>query len=150
VNALGEGRIDSEAAAQFYAQVIHHGDKDKQGRPYWEHLSRVVALLDSETDRIVGWLHDVLEDHPERESCLKSRVDSDVWAACVFLTRVKDQESYAEYIERIYALRNTTVEHQRAYRVKLADLCDHLRAGCPDKLVRRYVDAIGVMHGVNC
>ena len=53
--------MDLEAALEF-ARRAHAGAVDKAGRPYIEHIERVVARLDGEEERIVAALHDIVED----------------------------------------------------------------------------------------
>jgi len=47
-----------------FAVEAHHGQKDKNGQPYILHPLRVMLRLESERERIVGVLHDVIEDTP--------------------------------------------------------------------------------------
>jgi (p)ppGpp synthase/HD superfamily hydrolase len=44
------------------AVLAHKGQTDKGGNPYILHPLRVMMALDSETEKIVGVLHDVVED----------------------------------------------------------------------------------------
>lgn len=46
------------------AVEAHAGQVDKAGAPYILHPLRVMLSLDGEEDRIVGVLHDVIEDCP--------------------------------------------------------------------------------------
>jgi len=45
------------------AVEAHRGKKDKGGQPYILHPLRVMFLVESEDERIVAILHDVVEDH---------------------------------------------------------------------------------------
>ena len=40
----------------------HHGQTDKSGAPYILHPLRVMAQMQTDTERIVAELHDVVED----------------------------------------------------------------------------------------
>lgn len=51
-----------EALAQGIAFGAHAGQLDKAGHPYIAHVARVVARLVVPEDRVLAWLHDVLED----------------------------------------------------------------------------------------
>ena len=46
------------------AVEAHRGQVDRAGLPYVLHPLRVMLRLDSETERIVAMLHDVVEDTP--------------------------------------------------------------------------------------
>ena len=61
-------------AARTVAETLHRGQKDKAGRPYMGHITRVhdrlVDLLEGlpndqwDEARQIAWLHDVIEDTP--------------------------------------------------------------------------------------
>ena len=61
----------------------------------------------------------------------------------VTLTRDKECESYAQYIENV-----ATSGDPLAVKVKLADLRDHLRAECPGSLRPRYEAALSRLEGL--
>ena len=44
------------------AVEAHRGQREKAGQPYILHVLRVMFSLDTEVERIVGVLHDVVED----------------------------------------------------------------------------------------
>ena len=100
------------------AVEAHRGQVDKAGVPYILHPLRVMLKLSTEEERIVGVLHDVVEDTPwtfeslEREGFAPSVID-----ALRSVTR-KDSESYEEFVLR--ASRDPI-----GRRVKLADLMDN-------------------------
>ncbi len=49
------------------AVEAHQGQRDKIGQPYILHPLRVMFRLTSETERIVGVLHDVIEDSKQEK-----------------------------------------------------------------------------------
>lgn len=53
---------DMVALARDVANRAHEGQTDKVGRPYIEHPAAVAARLSTVDERVVGWLHDVVED----------------------------------------------------------------------------------------
>lgn len=129
--------MDLTSRAISLAWLAHHGQRDKAGRPYIDHLMRVASSVDPQ-DRAVAWLHDVLEDTPVAPADLNAfGFDLATVADLQALTRY-DDETYAEFIERV------SNASDRARRVKIADLRDHLRD--PDaitpSLVRRYERAL--------
>lgn len=102
------------------AVQAHHGKKDKLNRPYILHVLRVLFMLESDEERIVGVLHDVVEESDVSLDRLRELGYSErVVKALDLLTRRKDQESYEGYISRLKV-------DPLAVSVKRADLVDHL------------------------
>ena len=103
------------------ATKAHSGQFDKGGSPYILHPLRVMLSLDNAEDRIVGILHDVLEDtsitlqHLEDNGFLG---EIEILDALVSITR-KSNESYKDFILRVKL-------NPIALRVKLADLRDNM------------------------
>ncbi|WP_315114108.1 GTP pyrophosphokinase [Clostridium intestinale] len=103
------------------ATTAHSGQFDKGGNPYILHPLRVMLSLDNDEDRIVGILHDVLEDtsitlrHLEDNGFLG---EIEILDALVSITR-KSNESYKDFILRVKL-------NPIALRVKLADLKDNM------------------------
>jgi (p)ppGpp synthase/HD superfamily hydrolase len=93
----------------------HKGQVDKGGAPYILHPLFILTRMDTETEKIVAVLHDIIEDTEVTFKDLKSCGFSDeVLNALQCLTRRND-EDYFIYIERI---KNNPI----AIKVKLADL----------------------------
>ncbi len=96
------------------AALAHAGQKDKAGENYILHPVRVMLRLDSEEERIVGVLHDVVEDSDYTFEDLRSLGFSEkVLAALAALTK-RAGETRLEA-----ALR--AAKNPIARRVKLAD-----------------------------
>ena len=132
-------RTDQAERAEAFAREAHRGQTDKAGEDYSGHLERVAARVEGDGARAVAWLHDVLEDTTATSATLaQAGFADDVIRDVEQLTR-EPHERYAGYIER---LRKTGTE--RARRVKLADLADHLEHR-PDAISRslrhRYLQA---------
>jgi (p)ppGpp synthase/HD superfamily hydrolase len=97
----------------------HRGQRDKAGQPYILHPLRVMMRLESDAERTVAMLHDVVEDTPwTLERLREAGYPEDVLRALDALTR-RDGETYEAFIER---LRPDAL----ARRVKLADLEDNM------------------------
>ncbi|ATB36548.1 guanosine-3',5'-bis(diphosphate) 3'-pyrophosphohydrolase [Cystobacter fuscus] len=97
----------------------HRGQRDKAGQPYILHPLRVMARLDTETERMVALLHDVVEDTPYTLERLRELgYSEEVLGALERLTKAEG-EDYAAFIERVRP-------HPLARRVKLADLEDNM------------------------
>lgn len=102
---------------------LHAGQKDKAGRPYWEHCQRVQARLvewnPASSILIAAALHDVLEDTGVSGlELVQFGVPRDALELIRTLTR-KHGEDYDAYIMRISM-------DADAMTIKLADLADNL------------------------
>jgi (p)ppGpp synthase/HD superfamily hydrolase len=101
------------------AVEAHRGQKDKNGQPYILHALRVMLRLGSERERIVGVLHDVVEDTPTTLDDLRALgYEEGVVTAIEHVTRRED-ETYEQFTAR-------AASDPIARRVKLADLEDNL------------------------
>jgi (p)ppGpp synthase/HD superfamily hydrolase len=101
------------------AARAHRGQKDRHGEPYILHVVRVMLRQRDEAARIVGVLHDVLEDTPTTlADLLSAGYSQEICEAVDCLTR-RAGEPYEEMIARVAA-------NPIARRVKLADLDDNL------------------------
>jgi hypothetical protein len=106
--------------AILLAAESHRGQKDKVGHPYILHVLRVMFMLESDEERIVGVLHDIVEETPVTLDRLKALGYSDrIVEAIGYLTWKKDEENYEEYIRRLKP-------NGLAAAIKRADLADHL------------------------
>jgi len=123
------------------AVQAHRGQVDKAGQPYILHPLRMLFRLESEDERIVAVLHDVIEDTPTTFADLRALgYAEEILQALDCVTRRPD-ETYEQFIERAAA-------NPLARRVKLADLEDNMdlrrmRALADHDLERlqRYLDA---------
>ncbi len=123
------------------AVQAHFRQVDKAGQPYILHPLRVMLALETEVERMVGVLHDVIEDTEHTLAELRGLgYPEEVLAALDCLTR-RDGESYDEFVERVKP-------NALARRVKLADIADNLEVSRLGSLtiddvrrVRRYLAA---------
>ncbi len=108
------------ARALEIAHEAHAGQVDKAGRPYIEHVLRVVDAVDGEDAKVLAALHDVVEDCPgwNFRRILDAGFDGGVIAGLSFLTRARDG-SYALYLSYI------SWQGGNVLAVKLADLRDN-------------------------
>lgn len=104
------------------ATEAHAGQVDKAGAPYISHPLRVMHAQDSEEARIVGVLHDVLEDCEHKgwtiERLEAEGFDSSVIEALLLVTKV-DGESYDDFVRR-------AAGNPVSRAVKMADLKDNM------------------------
>jgi hypothetical protein len=115
-----------ERALQIAASA-HEGQADKDGQPYILHPLRVMAGVEGLEAKVVGVLHDVLEDTSVTADDLRDAGFGEPIVAAVLCVTRRDDESYAEYVIRCKG-------DDLARRVKLADLEDNAR---PDRVLFR-------------
>lgn len=104
---------------------LFKGKKDKEGKPYLNHLYFVMNNVSLYEEKVVGLLHDVIEDTPLNLCDLEYLgYPKEIVKSISILTHNKDI-SYEEYINRILKSNDKT-----AIRVKYADMthnCDKKR-----------------------
>ncbi len=106
--------------AEKIAAAAHADTFDKFGAPYMHHVHRVSLAGLTEEEKIVGLLHDVVEDTEwtfealEREGFSKQVIDA---LKCV--TKTSEDEDYELFIQRV-------ARNPLAIRVKLNDLADNM------------------------
>jgi len=102
------------------AVEAHKGVKDKGGNPYILHPLRVMFSLASEDEKIVGVLHDVVEDsHWTFEGLIKEGFASEVIEGLKSVTKAADDEDYAAFVRR-------ALQNKIGRNVKIADITDNL------------------------
>ena len=103
------------------AVAAHKGMKDKGGNPYILHPLRIMISLTTEDERIVGVLHDVVEDCPDWtfERLQSEGFSESVLRSLMSVTKSSDDTDYQAFVERA---RNDPVGR----KVKMADIKDNL------------------------
>lgn len=97
----------------------HAGQIDRFGAPYILHPLRVMISGNCMETKIVGVLHDLLEDTAvTAEMLLEQGFPPNIVTAVVALTKQKN-EHYEAFVER-------TIQNPLARKVKLNDLYDNL------------------------
>jgi (p)ppGpp synthase/HD superfamily hydrolase len=105
--------------AIWIAVEAHRGQKDRYGAPYILHPLRVMARVETENEKIVAILHDVVEDTRWTFADLRREgFPDEILEALDCLTK-RDGEPYPDLVQRAAA-------HPLARRVKLADLEDNM------------------------
>ncbi|WP_418121117.1 HD domain-containing protein [Variovorax sp. 160MFSha2.1] len=120
-------------AARAYA-VEMHGDQKYGIHPYVHHLDAVAALLQPYGDkaRVVGYLHDVVEDTAATVADVRSRF-GDLVASCVALLTDAPGANRKERKARTYAaLAEVKGDEELALLVKAADRLANVRACVAD------------------
>jgi (p)ppGpp synthase/HD superfamily hydrolase len=107
-----------EDAIQLAVQA-HKGKTDRYGAPIILHVLRVMLRLESDIEKTVGVLHDVVEKTTVTlESLRAAGYSEEILAALDCVTR-REGESYESFVAR-------TASNPLAVRVKLADLEDNM------------------------
>ena len=134
-----DSRSDIDKAIEF-ASKAHAADYDLDGNPTILHPLAVGMMGNNDTERIVGFLHDIVEDTRYGFEDLEDEGFShEVISALRLLTHDK-QTPYMEYIERICASGD-----QVAINVKLNDLKHNLargKAGGHTRCVEKHTEAL--------
>lgn len=105
--------------AVVFAAEAHRGQVDRAGHPYILHPLRLMCNVESDTERIIAVLHDVIEDTDYTLDDLRQRGYSEEIVEAVDCLSRRDDETYEEFIQRIKP-------NRLARRVKLADLRDNM------------------------
>ena len=100
------------------AKKAHSNQVDKVGKDYILHPMKVASYMDTDTEKAVAYLHDVLEDTNVTEDELRNMFPNEIVDTVIILTHRKD-ESYFEYISRVST-------SKLAKKVKVADLLHNL------------------------
>ncbi|MBR5804102.1 MAG: phosphohydrolase [Bacteroidaceae bacterium] len=108
-----------ERAIQI-ATEAHHGQVDKAGNDYILHPLRVMELGNSLEEKIVGVLHDVVEDtNWTFERLADEGFSPIILDALRCVTKLSENEPYDHFISRVQA-------NPLATAVKLNDLSDNM------------------------
>ena len=102
------------------ATEAHRGQRDKAGEEYINHSLRVMAAGKTSDEKIVGVLHDVVEDTDWTFDKLQAEGFSQhIIEALRCVTKLSESEPYDRYIARVKT-------NPLAIRVKLNDLTDNM------------------------
>ena len=102
------------------ATEAHKGQFDKSGKDYIGHPLRVMEMGKTEEEKIVGVLHDVIEDTDWTfETLAEEGFSKEVINALRCVTKLSENENYDYFIERIK-------KNPLAVAVKINDLSDNM------------------------
>lgn len=127
----------------------HHGQKDRNGAPYILHPLRVMARLETDAEKTVAILHDVVEDtNWTFEQLAEHGFPNEILEPLRCVTK-REGEEYEDFVKR-------SASNDLARRVKLADLEDNMDirrlSSISDKDVERlkkYLRAWRFLKGLN-
>jgi (p)ppGpp synthase/HD superfamily hydrolase len=111
--------------AIIFATEAHRGQVDRAGSSYILHPLRLMCRMETDTERMIAVLHDVIEDTDYTLDDLRRIGYSDEIVEAVDCLSRREDETYEQFIQRIKP-------NALARRVKLADLLDNMdirRAG---------------------
>ncbi len=110
------------------ARQAHAGQVDKGGADYIGHPLRVMERGEDEEQKIVGVLHDVVEDSDWTFEMLETEgFSSEVIEALKCVTKLSEDENYDDFIARI-------MTNPLAVKIKLYDIEDNLDVSRLDSL----------------
>lgn len=102
------------------ATEAHEGQFDKAGRDYIGHPLRVMEMGRNEEEKIVGVLHDVIEDTDwTLEKLAEEGFSQEVISALRCVTKLSENENYDDFIDRVK-------KNPLAVAVKINDLTDNM------------------------
>lgn len=101
------------------AWEAHKGQKDKAGKPYIFHPIAVALRGKTEEEKIVGLLHDVIEDTPITFDTLRKEGFSEVILEAINSVTKFSSEEYTEFILR-------AKENKIGREVKIHDLLENM------------------------
>lgn len=108
------------AKAIRIATQAHATQVDKAGMPYIGHITRVMNAGRTDAEKIVGILHDIVEDTDYTfERLLAEGFPADIVDAIRCLTKLSEDEPYTDFIERVKG-------NELARAVKINDLTDNM------------------------
>jgi len=126
--------------AEKIAREAHAGQFRKDGvTPYIRHVESVVSRVDTDEEKCVAWLHDVIEDSDLNTVKLRNLGVEVSISDCVgMLTR--RSETYAEFIDAIHC-----ENCQTCTKVKIADILSNLSDRPTEKQIVKYAKALLVL-----
>lgn len=127
--------------AILFATEAHGDQRSEDGTLYILHPLAVMLAGETDAERIVGVLHDTVEDTAVSTADIYSLFGGEVDVAVEALTR-RDDETYEEFIERVRL-------NPLARKVKVNDIYHNLsrppvkNAERQNRLTSRYLKALG-------
>ncbi|MFD0587673.1 GTP pyrophosphokinase [Paenibacillus sp. GCM10027627] len=102
------------------ATTMHDGQFDKGGQPYILHPLRLMLKCETDEERVVALLHDIVEDTEITLSELRylSDYSAEIVDAIDCLTR-RESETYDDFIDRVKT-------NKLATKIKILDLDDNM------------------------
>ncbi len=128
--------------AEQIAREAHKNQFRRDGKTsYITHVEKVVELLCVDSDKIVAWLHDVIEDTDETYRSLIDRgISQNIVDSVLQLTKTISSKDYNDYINKLkFSIDRSVVN------VKVADIVANLIDKPTDKQIKKYVIALSIL-----
>lgn len=112
---------DTYNKALYVTNKVFKDTYDKGGNPYMEHLYSVSDSFEDDDLKVVGLLHDIIEDKEFTEEELLFLGFTKEQVEAVSIVTKKEDESYSDFIDRIIDSNNDT-----AIQVKFLDMINNM------------------------
>lgn len=123
INFMNKSKAKLIEKAIEIALFVHSGKVDKAGAPYILHPLRLMMQMQTDEQKMIAVMHDVVEDGKKKgvdlEYLRKAGFPKVVLENVKALTHNKDVNLYEEYVEKIRSFPIARI-------VKLADLYDNM------------------------
>ena len=127
--------MNLERAIQIAVEA-HAGAKDRGGKAYILHPISVMMRCETDEEKIVAILHDVVEDTDWTFGALREEGFTDtIIEALKTVTKHSDDEDYDEFIQR-------SSKNEIGRKVKIADLRENLDVTRIGKLTDKDIERI--------
>jgi len=139
--------------------LAHKGQYRRDSTPYHTHPFAVADMLSTDEEKIVGYLHDVLEDcegysinledfpYTLKTPIVAIEVPHRVLEALLLLTHNKN-DSYEEYISAILNTKTVGMDSRSnhlATKVKIADITHNLADNPNPRQIAKYTEAMKIL-----
>ena len=124
------------------AVEAHKNQVDKNGMPYIGHVMRVMEAGKTEDEKIVGVLHDLVEDTNWIFEQLEQEFPKYIVEAIQCLTKISEDEPYDDFIERVK-------NNHLATKVKINDLSDNMDIRRLNILTEKDYNRLRKYHSAN-
>lgn len=123
--------------AKNLAVLAHKGQFRRDGvTPFVKHPIAVADMMDTDEEKIVAYLHDVIEDTTVTCDEIKDRFGMTVAQAVLLLT--KEHDDYYKYLG--------CISHSRlATKVKIADMFHNMSDNPSQKQKEKYLRALPIL-----
>ncbi len=112
---------DTYNKALYVTNKVFKDTYDKGGNPYMEHLYSVSDSFEDDNLKVVGLLHDIIEDKEFTKDDLLFLGFTKEQVEAVSIVTKKEDESYSDFIDRIIDSNNDT-----AIQVKFLDMINNM------------------------
>ncbi len=116
------------------ATKAHFGQKDKAGKDYILHPITVASFMDTDEEKTVAYLHDVVEDTNVSLEDLSKVFSTEIVEAVDTITK-RNNESYEEYLKRVST-------NKIARKVKVSDMLHNMDLTRLPKITEKDIERV--------